>query len=95
MCVTYSLLICDVQLWLGVRFELVLFESCVDPSILHDLLQQQIEAVMLCVTLGHKTTTCNIFRCLQIQLELMLLPEVLYNEAKWNSNIHIQTFVYT
>lgn len=37
---TYSLLVCDVQLRLGVRLQLVLFESCVDPSILHNLLQK-------------------------------------------------------
>lgn len=36
---TYSLLVCDVQLWLGIRLQLVLLESCVDPSILHNLLQ--------------------------------------------------------
>lgn len=35
---TYSLLICDVQLWFSVRFELVIIKSCIDPSILHNLL---------------------------------------------------------
>lgn len=37
---TYSLLVCDVQLWLGVRLQLILLKSCVDPSILHNLLQK-------------------------------------------------------
>lgn len=37
---TYSLLVCDVQLWLSIRLQLVLLESCVDPSILHNLLQK-------------------------------------------------------
>lgn len=35
----YSLLICDVQLWFSVRFELVIIKSCIDPSILHNLLE--------------------------------------------------------
>lgn len=38
---TYSLLVRDVQLGFSVRLELVLFKSCIDPSILHDLLQMQ------------------------------------------------------
>lgn len=37
---TYSLLVCDVQLWLGVRLQLILLKSRVDPSILHDLLRR-------------------------------------------------------
>lgn len=36
---TYSLLVCDVQLWFSVRLELILLKSGVDPSVLHDLLQ--------------------------------------------------------
>lgn len=40
---TYSLLVCDVQLWLSIRLQLVLLKSCVDPSILHNLLQKQSE----------------------------------------------------
>lgn len=43
---TYSLLVRDVQLWFSVRLELVLFKSCIDPSILHDLLQKQSEKFM-------------------------------------------------
>lgn len=38
---TYSLLVRDVQLWLGVRLQPVLLKSGVDPSILHDLLQNK------------------------------------------------------
>lgn len=37
---TYSLLISDVQLGLDVRLQVVVFESGIDPSILHDLLHQ-------------------------------------------------------
>lgn len=36
---TYSLLVRDVQLGFGVRLELVLLKPGVDPSVLHDLLQ--------------------------------------------------------
>lgn len=42
---TYSLLVRDVQLWFSVRLELVLFKSCIDPSILHDLLQKQSDTI--------------------------------------------------
>lgn len=40
---TYSLLVRDVQLWFGVRLQLVLIKAGVDPSILHDLLQNSQE----------------------------------------------------
>lgn len=43
--VTYSLLICDVQLWFSVRLELIIIKSCIDPSILHDLLQKQRQTI--------------------------------------------------
>lgn len=39
--VTYSLLIRDVQFWFGVRLQLVLLESRIDPPILHDLLKRK------------------------------------------------------
>lgn len=42
---TYSLLVRDVQLRFSVRLELVLFKSCIDPSIPHDLLQKQSETI--------------------------------------------------
>jgi len=36
---TYSLLIRDVELRFGIRLQLIFFKSCIDPPILHDLLQ--------------------------------------------------------
>lgn len=50
---TYSLLVRDVQLWFLVGLQFVLLESCIDPSILHDLLQEQSEKIKSgCVTVS-------------------------------------------
>lgn len=68
---TYSLLVRDVQLWFSVRLELVLFKSCIDPSILHDLLQKQSDTIRAQLIPDLQTSISASHTCVYVRKSVM------------------------